>query len=512
MADIDAEIARLQAQLASKRMEVAAIRQDAQPEWADDDDDYSEESYYEEEIIEEYSDEEWEDEVVEEIFEEEIVEEETEYTEVEVSCDFTPIQQVPAVATPASQKPLTTRRPWQPAGSKVAQPISPAPAAPVVRKWSRPAGSASPTPPPPASKATGPSWAAKNQIQLKKTPVPVISSTGSEPKNVPPPAPTASAPVISQPPLAPGAKPIPRKRNKVRPPPGANGIAPVKNARPPGPEFDAKPKGGRVRIIDWAANRRTNNEIQKATQPNFKGEGSLPEDKGPAKVKRNYVIPENVRKPPGADNAAAGAAAPAPSGHKRRTIPDVPISPPGSETLWEKLLGPKLIANSKLQKKNTSGCMKDQELIGLYFGCKMKAECKYFHPRLQDFYFSASSQQKNLEIVYVSSDRSLNEFKDVFARMPYLALPGGTARYKNQLSQSLKIIEQPTLVILDDEGMVVTVDAANQILALERGNVEQAVALIDRWQKTRPVTFEQIQRDFALQHGKLQRGILYWQE
>jgi Thioredoxin-like len=305
-------------------------------------------------------------------------------------------------------------------------------------------------------------------------------------------------------------KPVPRNKAKVRPPPGANGQVIVKNTPPPGLDNPTEKKGPRIRIIDWGANRRTNTTIQSMTQPNFKpGVPGATTHEEPVKVKRNYVIPKNVQKPPGAGATTAVTK----GGHKRRPIPDISISPAGEETLWEQLLGPKLIANSKLQKKNTIACMKDQELIGLYFGCAMKSDCKVFHPRLQDFYFSTTAGQQNMEIVYISSDRSMMEFKELFAKMPYLALPGGgTACYKNKLSQSFKIIDQPTLVILDDEGMVVTVDAVNQIMSLERGNIDQASALVDRWKKTRPVSIDDIQRDFALQYGKLQRGVLYWQE
>jgi Thioredoxin-like len=562
MAELESEIARLQAEIDQRRMQTEALRsyqpqsasnhqQQVEQEYYDEVEEVSEYSEYEEEeIIEEYDSEEWE----EEIIEEEIVEEDDEILEEEVeeivvieddddepsttqyhtqimpqsniSALYTvstpptptePIASPPqqAVGNPAAcQLPLTTKRTWTPSYLRK-QEEQKAPttvdAAPVSPRWKRPTPPAAALPAQPTA-STAPSWATKQLSKTKTTtPVPTITSAQSVTSfdTAPPPTQTMPAPTPSS------NRPAVRNKPRVRSPPDANGNVTL-NDPPPGLDIDGKPKGPRIKIINWGANRRSNTAIQTETRPNFKP--SLPggSTTDTEKVKRNYVIPKGIKSPlgtPDEKTASATATKAGGGGHRRRTIPDIPASVPGEETLWEKLLGSKLIANSKLHKKNTIGCMKDIELVGLYFGCKMKPECKFFHPRLQDFYFSGHAQQQNMEIIYVSSDRTLNDFKELFARMPYLAIPGGgTASIKNNLSNMLKIIEQPTLVILDDEGMVITVDAVQQIQSLERGNIEQANELISRWKRTRPVSMEQVQRDFALQYGKLQRGILYWQE
>jgi ABC-type sulfate/molybdate transport systems ATPase subunit len=89
-------------------------------------------------------------------------------------------------------------------------------------------------------------------------------------------------------------------------------------------------------------------------------------------------------------------------------------------------------------------------------------------------------------------------------------MPAGTTAIKNELTKALKINEMPALVILDDEGNVVTVQGAQKIMALEKGNVEQAAQLVDRWKKTRPISIAEVKMDNTLLHGTMERGTVYW--
>jgi hypothetical protein len=56
----------------------------------------------------------------------------------------------------------------------------------------------------------------------------------------------------------------------------------------------------------------------------------------------------------------------------------------------------------------------------------------------------------------------------------------------------------------------VTVQGAQKILSLEKGNVEQAVQLVDRWKKTRPIPISEVKMDNTLLHGTMERGTVYW--
>ena len=203
-----------------------------------------------------------------------------------------------------------------------------------------------------------------------------------------------------------------------------------------------------------------------------------------------------------------------PTMYKRRVIPNLQPSPVGSETVLEQLLGPKLLINAQLQKCTTRGCMKDQEMIGLYFGAHWKSDCKRFMPLLKQFYTTTSSTH-NFEIVYISADRSLIEFKDCYSKMPYLAIPAGTTTLKNELTKALKIIEMPALVILDDDGNVVTVQGVEKLRQLhEQSTVEPydalAHQLMDHWKKTRPIPMAEVKKDNTLLYSTIDRGTVYW--
>ena len=225
-----------------------------------------------------------------------------------------------------------------------------------------------------------------------------------------------------------------------------------------------------------------------------------------AAPKPKVAVPEKFKAAP--SNAKPGVAAPG-GPFKRRVIANVQPSPPGEETFFEQFLGPKLITNPSMSKSSTKGCLKDQELIGLYVAANWKSDCKRFGPLLKDFYYNAAPHN-NLEIVYVSADRSLSEFKDFYTTTPFLAMPADTSSYKNEITKALKIIELPALVILDEDGDVVTVEGVQKIQELERGNVEQANQLVERWKKTRPIPMAEVQKDNTLLHGTIDRGFVYW--
>jgi hypothetical protein len=217
------------------------------------------------------------------------------------------------------------------------------------------------------------------------------------------------------------------------------------------------------------------------------------------------------------DNAQARAAAskgasPGSQTFKARTYSKDPASASGQETPMELILGPDLFAESRLIRRSVLACTKDRDLTLLYFASKWNRECKEFYPALKDFYCTIALPQ-NLEIVYVSHDRSLADFKEIFATMPWPAMPTGTSSFKNELAKNLKIIETPALAVLDTRtGYCITTHAMSDVAALERKSFEQAYDLVNTWRSIKPIPFEEVMMDVRLKHGKLERKPLYWQE
>ena len=93
-------------------------------------------------------------------------------------------------------------------------------------------------------------------------------------------------------------------------------------------------------------------------------------------------------------------------------------------TALVELLGESLEKNGSDSNLKTADFAKPGLVIGLYFSAHWCPPCRGFTPMLAEFYkkFTAANPDK-LEIVFVSSDRSDEDFKSYYAEMPWLALP-----------------------------------------------------------------------------------------
>merc|ERR1712100_287490 len=98
----------------------------------------------------------------------------------------------------------------------------------------------------------------------------------------------------------------------------------------------------------------------------------------------------------------------------------------------------------------------------LYFSAHWCPPCRGFTPQLAQWY-STSLKAKGLEVVFVSSDRDEQSFKDYFGEMPWLALPFSDRERKAALSKKFKVNGIPTIVILDAEGKVITKDGRSAL-------------------------------------------------
>lgn len=157
----------------------------------------------------------------------------------------------------------------------------------------------------------------------------------------------------------------------------------------------------------------------------------------------------------------------------------------------EELLGPSLLTNAKGAKKATAAALKDKDLILLYFSANWCPPCKTFSPLLIDFYNKISKDAK-LEVVYVASDRTIDDFKAYYGKMPWLAVPSdeGAAAIKNGLAEKLKITGIPTLVVLDKKGNFVT-DLAREPVTAAAADKTKSMALCKEWKEAESVPLAQ---------------------
>jgi nucleoredoxin len=112
---------------------------------------------------------------------------------------------------------------------------------------------------------------------------------------------------------------------------------------------------------------------------------------------------------------------------------------------------------------------------------------------LKEFYQNTSRQ--DIEIVYISSDKNLDEFKNYYGSMPWLAIPtdANAAKLKNALALQFKLAGIPTLIVLEAKtGLFVTNQARQQVYDLGASpSKETAQKLVDTWLTQDKVPLEQ---------------------
>jgi nucleoredoxin len=121
------------------------------------------------------------------------------------------------------------------------------------------------------------------------------------------------------------------------------------------------------------------------------------------------------------------------------------------KTLQEVLNGAKIVSDGQE--------LKGESLLGkvfaFYFSAHWCPPCRGFTPQLAQWY-TKDLKSKGLEVVFVSSDRDEESFKDYFKEMPWLALDFEDRKRKAQLSSMFGVRGIPALVIVDTDGSVIT--------------------------------------------------------
>jgi len=139
----------------------------------------------------------------------------------------------------------------------------------------------------------------------------------------------------------------------------------------------------------------------------------------------------------------------------RQAVSDDPVGeefPWKPKTLQEVLNGAKIIGQDgqELQGESLFG-----KVFAFYFSAHWCPPCRGFTPQLAQWY-TKDLKSKGLEVVFVSSDKDEEQFKDYFKEMPWLALDFEDRKRKAQLSGMFGVRGIPALVIVDKDGSVIT--------------------------------------------------------
>ena len=105
--------------------------------------------------------------------------------------------------------------------------------------------------------------------------------------------------------------------------------------------------------------------------------------------------------------------------------------------------------------------------FALYFSAFWCRPCREFTPLLREF----QAANPGVVIVFVSSDKSIAEFREYMGNMPWVALPYEDRERKALLTRVFKVKSIPSLVLFDELGNLVTHDGMAVVTkAIEAGH------------------------------------------
>ncbi|MQM23027.1 hypothetical protein Taro_056088, partial [Colocasia esculenta] len=103
------------------------------------------------------------------------------------------------------------------------------------------------------------------------------------------------------------------------------------------------------------------------------------------------------------------------------------------------------------------------KIIGLYFSANWYAECENFNPVLSSMYIHLKDVGSNFEVVFISSDESQASFDQFHSTMPWPAIPYSDLQSKKSLTEMFQIEGIPSLVILNQRGETIHLDAVDLV-------------------------------------------------
>jgi nucleoredoxin len=119
----------------------------------------------------------------------------------------------------------------------------------------------------------------------------------------------------------------------------------------------------------------------------------------------------------------------------------------------QKFLPSKLLCDGKGSTIDDATFL-DAKIKGLYFSAHWCPPCRRFTPMLTKVYKEVNKNSKEMEIVFVSFDKSKPDFEGYYKEMPWLAVPFDDQDAIKKLAKKYNVNGIPCLMIIDEKGKV----------------------------------------------------------
>ena len=130
---------------------------------------------------------------------------------------------------------------------------------------------------------------------------------------------------------------------------------------------------------------------------------------------------------------------------------------------------PKTLIKSSGKTVDTQLALKGK-MVAFYFSASWCGPCRSFTPTLVKFYKKAA-RKKNVEIVFVSSDKTEEAMKTYMKKMPWLAIDFNE-KERTAFKNEMKVNGIPTLIVFDENGKIISKNARWDVVVLGSKAVE----------------------------------------
>lgn len=123
---------------------------------------------------------------------------------------------------------------------------------------------------------------------------------------------------------------------------------------------------------------------------------------------------------------------------------------------------------------NTNEYLSNTKIICLYFSASYCPPCVKFTPILANVYNELKKLNKDIEIIFISSDKTIESFTRYFNYMPWISIPYQKRNIKSRLCTIFDVQTIPHLVILNNNGDVID-NNARFFIQNNKNNLENII-------------------------------------